>query len=77
MYILLHQAERTIREQNAFAFQSLVDAGAVLARTPREAVANADVIVSCLFDDKSCLETAQGDFSSVSIRSVPTSFIFS
>jgi len=37
-----------------------VNAGARLAATPREAVANADVIVSCLFDDKSCLDAAQG-----------------
>jgi len=39
----------------------LVKAGARLAATPREAVANADVIVSSLFDDKSCLDTAQGE----------------
>ena len=52
-----------MREQNTFIFQSLVNAGAVQAKTAREAVANADVIVSCLFDDKSCLETAQGDCS--------------
>lgn len=32
-----------------------------MAKTPREAVANADVIVSCLFDDASCLEVAQGE----------------
>jgi len=37
-----------------------VNAGARQAATPREAVADADVIVSCLFDDKSCLDTAQG-----------------
>ncbi len=35
-------------------------AGAQLAATAREAVANANVIVSCLFDDKACLDTAQG-----------------
>ncbi|CAF0746631.1 unnamed protein product [Rotaria sordida] len=39
----------------------LVNAGARLATTPREAVANADVIISCLFDDKSCLDAAQGE----------------
>jgi 3-hydroxyisobutyrate dehydrogenase-like beta-hydroxyacid dehydrogenase len=37
-----------------------VKAGAQLAATAREAVANANVIVSCLFDDKACLDTAQG-----------------
>lgn len=40
---------------------SLVKAGATVASTAREAVANADVIVSCLYDDKSCLDTAQGE----------------
>ncbi len=40
--------------------QDLINAGAHLAASPREAVANADIIVSCLFDDKSCLDTAQG-----------------
>jgi len=39
----------------------LVTAGAHLAGTPCEAVADADVIVSCLFDDKSCLSVAQGE----------------
>lgn len=44
-----------------------MSAGARLAATPREAVANADVIVSCLFDDKSCLDTAQG-YKSVNFK---------
>ncbi|CAF2801187.1 unnamed protein product [Rotaria sp. Silwood2] len=38
-----------------------LSAGANLAATPREAVINADVIISCLFDDKSCLDAAQGE----------------
>ncbi|CAF3739901.1 unnamed protein product [Rotaria sp. Silwood1] len=47
---------RTISKAN-----DLVNAGAHLATTPREAVTNADVIISCLFDDKSCLDAAQGE----------------
>ncbi|CAF1205864.1 unnamed protein product [Adineta ricciae] len=39
----------------------LVKAGARSAATAREAVADADIIVSSLFDDKSCLDTAQGE----------------
>ncbi|UJR31895.1 hypothetical protein I4U23_019369 [Adineta vaga] len=39
----------------------LIKAGAHSATSAREAVADADIIISCLYDDKSCLETAQGE----------------
>ena len=49
---------------NILIHQDLVKAGARSAATALEAVADADVIVSCLFDDKSCIDTAQGCNSS-------------
>ncbi len=48
--------------RRTISIQDFVKAGAQVAATAREAVANADVIVSCLFDDKSCLDTAQGEY---------------
>ena len=41
--------------------KTLADAGATTASTPREAVAQADVVVSCLMDDRSVIDTVTGD----------------
>ena len=38
-----------------------VAAGATAARTPREAAATADIVVTCLMDDRSVLDTLQGE----------------
>ena len=41
--------------------QPLVAAGATAARSPREAAAEADVVITCLMDDRSVLENTTGE----------------
>ncbi|CAF1217278.1 unnamed protein product [Rotaria magnacalcarata] len=51
----------TVWNRTSSKANDLKNAGAHLAVNLREAVTDADVIISCLFDDKSCLEAAQGE----------------
>ena len=53
-----------MNQKETFNLQSQMNTDAVLAETPREAVANADVIFSSLLDDKACLETTRGEYLS-------------
>src|SRR5580704_4781140 len=41
--------------------QSLVASGATAARSPREAAAAADIVITCLMDDSSVLENVTGE----------------
>jgi 3-hydroxyisobutyrate dehydrogenase-like beta-hydroxyacid dehydrogenase len=41
--------------------QPLVASGAMAAKSPREAAANADVVITCLMDDSSVLENVTGE----------------
>ena len=41
--------------------QPLVAAGATVARSPREAAAEADVLITCLMDDRSVLDNMTGE----------------
>ncbi|CAF4753296.1 unnamed protein product, partial [Rotaria sp. Silwood1] len=41
--------------------KALVDAGSISVATPREAAQQCDVIISCLFDDKSVFDIVQGE----------------
>ena len=41
--------------------QPLVATGAMAARSPREAVAKADIVITCLMDDSSVLENLTGE----------------
>ena len=51
----------TVYNRTAEKARSLVEAGARVSASPREAAMGADVVVSCLFDDSSILDTVSGD----------------
>jgi len=51
----------TVYNRSKDKMQPLVQAGAKPASTPKEAVANADVVLTCLLDDKAVLETVKGE----------------
>ncbi|CAF0988141.1 unnamed protein product [Adineta steineri] len=59
--ILKKGFQLTIWSRTISKAEEFVNAGARVEKSAREAVADADIIVSCLFDDKSCLDTAQGE----------------
>lgn len=59
--ILGSDFELTVWNRTASKAEALVAQGAAAALTVKEAVADADVIVSSLMDDQSILENAQGD----------------
>lgn len=50
----------TVWNRTVSKTQALVEQGAAAAPTVKEAVADADVVVSCLMDDQSILENVQG-----------------
>jgi 3-hydroxyisobutyrate dehydrogenase-like beta-hydroxyacid dehydrogenase len=51
----------TVYNRNPQKTQPFVAAGAAKAASPREAAAGADIVVTCLMDDKSVLENVQRD----------------
>ncbi len=53
--------ELRVYNRTAAKMQPLVEAGARASASPREAAMGADVVVSCLFDDSSVLDTVGGD----------------
>jgi len=58
--ILKHGYKVLVWNRTASKSKNLVAAGAKAVATPREAGEHAKIIISCLFDDKACLETVQG-----------------
>ena len=53
--------ELTVYNRTAAKMRPLIDEGAAGASSPREASAAADVVVTCLMDDRSVVENATGD----------------
>ena len=53
--------EVAVYNRTAARMQPLVEAGARVSASPGEAASGADVVVSCLFDDSSVLDTVSGD----------------
>jgi 3-hydroxyisobutyrate dehydrogenase-like beta-hydroxyacid dehydrogenase len=51
----------SVYNRTAAKMQPLIDAGATGARSPRAAVAGADVVVTSLMDDQSALDVVSGD----------------
>jgi 3-hydroxyisobutyrate dehydrogenase-like beta-hydroxyacid dehydrogenase len=51
----------SVYNRTAAKAKPLVDEGAALAGSPREASTGSDVVVTCLMDDRSVLENATGD----------------
>jgi len=58
--ILLGNFPLTVYNRTAIKMQPLTHLGAKGAQTTQEAVQNADVVITCLFDDAAVLETVQG-----------------
>jgi 3-hydroxyisobutyrate dehydrogenase-like beta-hydroxyacid dehydrogenase len=53
--------ELTVYNRTAAKMRPLIDAGAAGAGSPREASTGADVVVTCLMDDRSVVENATGE----------------
>ncbi len=61
MNILKAGYELSVYNRTAAKMEPLIEAGAKSANSPREAAVGADMVISCLMDDKSVLEVITGE----------------
>ncbi|UJR14827.1 hypothetical protein I4U23_001812 [Adineta vaga] len=54
-------AKNILNKHENFNVQESIGKGVRVAAIPRETVNDADIIISCLYDDKSCFKTAHGE----------------